>query len=181
MRILLFLAILLSLLCGCTQTIPAKLPNHTYQYYISIDYNFDSSEKDIIKQSLNEWQEGSYNIFSWYPLETRFLISYCDPILQFKKRSSSEEEVIAKTKYYGPFLKGWIDKPLDPCEPRTIHLIADKLDSPKLYKVVTMHEIGHSLGQPHNKRPDSIMNSEVALSFDKPTHTDIQLFFKSLQ
>lgn len=158
------------LLVGCSPKVPSQ---PIIEATVLLDPEFSVDEKALIIRALNEWQDQTYNVFVWSLKESQ---KDCPFIIYFDKRSVKEEIIQDKLKFYGDKLRGFSNKHSDPCQPGSINLISDNIDSQQQYYIVTLHEIGHQLNLKHSTHPMSVMNSETAELLTGLEKPDIQQF-----
>jgi Matrixin len=146
------------------------------QKIMYLDEQFTEIEKNKIKEAAQEWSQATDGrvvyTFQNFPATD---IDYPNSIIVLRTNQYAPE-ILELDFDLKQFTIGF-------CNMRGnvayIGLVGDRLTEDDVYRAVMLHELGHSLGLPHNQPPDGIgtlMYPALDQGADYITHTDLVNF-----
>jgi hypothetical protein len=149
------------LIIGCNSSFVSHSPDpyaRTLKYPVYVDKSFTEDQKGQIRESLEIWNKtfNGYQEFyvrdsEWVP--NRIQEGNIEVILN--QREGLRIVRVSPSEQSDGIL-GWVDDLGD----ETVHLIPERCEmygEDKGLKIVSMHEIGHALGIPHNGAKGSLL------------------------
>lgn len=178
-----WLLLLLLGVLGCSNIHSARLNHITHQYYIPkfvhIDPAFNNRDRFLIWRSLDEWSQTT-KLITWIelPWESEVAInnSYNKNIrhLIISKASKHDKVILDIEEGIGYKIDGYLWTKLG-SNIQIAYIIRDRINWDLLFRLVVLHEVGHSFGLRHS-HGISIMDSSQMVRAGCLTKQDLRQF-----